>query len=117
MLVTAAEGWSAGDTLGRRPRQEGEPLRAGHVLDAARRGKWLVVDELDRAELDRALGALSTFLAGLPVTLPGGEEASPPGDWRMIATAVGGPARARPRSCAASPTSPYRRWPAATSTP
>ena len=48
------------------------------MLDAARRGRWLIVDELDRAELDRALGPLSTFLAGLPVTMPGGEEATPP---------------------------------------
>jgi len=56
-------------------------------VDAAGRGKWLVIDELDRAQLDRALGALSTFLAGLPVTLPGGGEAKPPADWRIVATA------------------------------
>ena len=33
-----------------------------------------MIDELDRADADRALGGLSSFLGGLPVTLPGGEE-------------------------------------------
>jgi MoxR-like ATPase len=88
VLVTAAERWSAGDTLGRRPRENGETLRPGHVLDAARRGKWLIVDELDRAQADRALGALSTFLGGLPVTVSAGEEAAPPEEWRIVATAA-----------------------------
>jgi energy-coupling factor transporter ATP-binding protein EcfA2 len=64
-----------------------EEGRSDQVLDAARRGRWLIVDELDRAEPDRLLGPLSTFLAGLPVTIAGGEEATPPREWRMIATA------------------------------
>jgi hypothetical protein len=59
------------------------------VVDAAMRGRWLIVDELDRARLDRALGELSSFLAGIPVALPDGE-AAPPQDWRIVATA--GPA-------------------------
>jgi hypothetical protein len=46
-----------------------------------------VLDELDRAHLDRALGALSTFLGGLPVTLPDGSEVEPPLNWRIVATA------------------------------
>lgn len=86
MLVTAAEQWSFLDTLGR-PSTGGEPSKPGHVVDAARRGKWLVADELDRAHPDRALGALSTFLDGLPVTIAGGEEAVPTDGWRMVATA------------------------------
>jgi MoxR-like ATPase len=96
VLVTASERWSARDTLGRRPR-EGEPgPQTGHVLDAARRGKWLIVDELDRARPDKALGALSTFLAGLPVTTPSGEEAKPPKEWRLVATAADGVPAASP---------------------
>jgi MoxR-like ATPase len=82
-LVTAAQRWSARDTVGRAI--DGE-WRRGVVVDAAARGRWLVVDELDRARLDRALGELSSFLAGIPVTLPDGETA-PPGDWRIVATA------------------------------
>jgi MoxR-like ATPase len=59
------------------------------VALAARRGKWLIVDELDRAPLDEMLGPLSTFLAGLPVTLPGADsEAAPPDGWRILATAT-----------------------------
>jgi hypothetical protein len=82
VLVTAAERWTTDETMGT---ADGSP---GHVVEAARRGKWLVVDELDRAPVDEALGALSTFLAGLPVTLPTREEATPPGDWRIVATAA-----------------------------
>ena len=45
------------------------------------------MDELDRARLDRALGDLSAFLAGVPVALPDGERTAP-ADWRIVATAV-----------------------------
>jgi MoxR-like ATPase len=79
-LATATHRWSARDTVGA---PDGE---AGLVVAAAARGRWLIADELDRARLDRALGALSAFLAGLPVELPGGEATAPP-RWRIIATA------------------------------
>jgi MoxR-like ATPase len=95
VLVTPTARWSSGDALGRRGRPDGAPATAGKVPDAATRGKWLVLDELDRADADRALGGLSTFLGGLPVTLPGGEEVKPPEDWRVIATA-GAPLGASP---------------------
>jgi MoxR-like ATPase len=85
-LVTAAHRWSARDTVGRPGDEEWE---RGVVVDAASRGRWLVVDELDRARLDRALGELSSFLSGAPVALPEGETA-PPGDWRIVATAAAG---------------------------
>ncbi len=71
------------DTLGRPGDEEWE---RGAVVDAAARGRWLIVDELDRAPLDAALGDLSSFLAGVPVTLPDGENAPPEG-WRVVATA------------------------------
>ena len=114
VMVTAAKRWSARDTLGRRPR-DGE-VEPGLVVDAASRGKWLVIDELDRAQLDRALGPLSTFLAGLPVTLPDGGEAKPPEDWRIVATATafGGGSPALLRRFAQSPS---RRRPTSSSTP
>jgi MoxR-like ATPase len=88
VLVTPTQRWSSGDALGRRARADGTPATAGKVPDSATRGKWLVIDELDRARADKALGGLSTFLGGLPVTLPGGEEVKPPEDWRVIATAA-----------------------------
>src|SRR5215217_6059495 len=87
VLLTPSDRWSASEALGRRGRPDGAPATTGQVPDAAGRGKWLVIDELDRARADKALGGLSTFLGGLPVTLPGGDEVKPPEDWRVIATA------------------------------
>ena len=56
------------------------------MTGAAQRGRWLIADELDRAPLDDALGVLSSYLSGLPVTLADGE-ATAPARWRVVATA------------------------------
>jgi MoxR-like ATPase len=80
VLLTGSPRWSARDAAGRGPDQP------GFVLDAAAQGRWLLLDELERVDLDRALGSLSSYLAGLPVQLPGGIEATPPPDWRIVAT-------------------------------
>jgi MoxR-like ATPase len=58
------------------------------LVESAKRGRWVIVDELERARLDRSLGELSSFLAGLPVLLPSGEEAEPDSAWRLVATAA-----------------------------
>ena len=58
----------------------------GLILEAAARGRWLIADELDQSDPDEALGALSTFLAGVPVAIEGGEEAQPAEGWRIVAT-------------------------------
>src|SRR4051812_15303024 len=71
-LVTASRDWAGHDVL----------------VESAKRGRWVIVDELDRAQLDDALGGLSSFLAGLPVQLAGGDEATPEGGWRIVATAA-----------------------------
>jgi hypothetical protein len=64
-----------------------------HVLTAARRGRWLVIDELDAT----ALAPLSPFLGHLPVTLPGDAgELAAPDSWRIVATAAEAPAGAPP---------------------
>ena len=89
-VVTAGDDWSANDTVGRPGDEEWE---RGTVVDAAARGRWLIVDELDRAPLDRALGGLSSFLAGVPVTLPDGENAPPDGLARRRDRRRGRPAR------------------------
>jgi RecA/RadA recombinase len=72
-VLTAARDWDPLDT----------------VLEAAQLGRWLVVDDLDRAELDGALGPLASFLAGTPVALPGRDgELRAAKDWRLVATAA-----------------------------
>jgi AAA domain (dynein-related subfamily) len=83
-LATASPGWTAHDTVGR----VGEGgFSQGHVLAAAGKKKWLLIDEIDRADLDQALGDLSSFLAGLPLSLPdGSREVAAPADWRVVAT-------------------------------
>jgi MoxR-like ATPase len=59
----------------------------GHVLAAAGKKKWLVIDEIERAKPDKAFGDLSSFLAGLPLSLPdGSREVAAPKDWRIVAT-------------------------------
>ena len=93
-LVTAGRRWTGHDTLGH---AAGDDWEAGSVVSAARRNRWLIIDELDRAALDRALGDLSSFLGGVPVALPDGETVAPD-DWRVVATAAGAAARlVRPR--------------------
>jgi MoxR-like ATPase len=83
-LATASPKWGAHDTVGR----VGDAgFSQGHVLAAAGKKKWLIVDEIDRAKLDKAFGDLSSFLGGLPLSLPdGSREVSAPKDWRIVAT-------------------------------
>jgi MoxR-like ATPase len=65
----------------------GDPALDERIVEAARRGRWAVVDELEGAEA--ALGSLSAFLGGFPVTLPGGDELTARPDWRIVATSGG----------------------------
>ena len=83
-LTTASPSWGAGDTVGR----VGDAgFSQGHVLAAAGKKKWLIIDEIDRAKLDEAFGDLSSFLGGLPLSLPdGSREVAAPKDWRIVAT-------------------------------
>jgi hypothetical protein len=81
VLVTGARG---GDAL------------TQQVIEAARRGRWLVIDDLDAEALDQ-LAPLSTFLAHLPVTLPGEEgELAAASGWRIVATAAAMPSGSPP---------------------
>ena len=83
-LSTASPKWSAHDTVGR---VSESGFTQGHVLSAAGKKKWLIVDEIDRAKLDKAFGDLSSFLGGLPLSLPdGSREIAAPKDWRIVAT-------------------------------
>jgi MoxR-like ATPase len=55
------------------------------VPEAAAQGRWVIVDELDQADLQATYGPLSSLLAGVPVTFAHGE-ATPAEHWRLIAT-------------------------------
>lgn len=108
LAATATTDWDVGDTIGRYwSTPEGPIFREGFILEAIQRGRWLIIDEMNRADFDKAFGPLFTTFANQPVTLPfkrvghssylslvpPGAEAPPqteavtvPLRWRIIAT-------------------------------
>lgn len=114
-LVTATSDWTTFDTIGGYlpdPRLHhgagSDQLNffPGVVPLSLERGRWLVMDEMNRADIDKAFGELFTVLSGRPVRLPfkmregttlrdivlGASEEpdvhaySIPEDWRIIGT-------------------------------
>jgi MoxR-like ATPase len=106
--VTATSDWNTDVTIGHYENNDGSRLfQPGIFLEAIESGRWLIVDELNRSDFDRAFGQLFTVLAGQAVTLPfhrkgselplamvpwhadppaGTEVLSIPHTWRMLAT-------------------------------
>jgi MoxR-like ATPase len=103
--ATATAEWTVHDVVGGyMPGTEQTALvfEPGLVLEAFSSQRWLVVDELNRADIDKAFGELFTILSGFPVVLPqrdpttgsrvtvgpvGSDDAyTVPGDWRLIGT-------------------------------
>jgi MoxR-like ATPase len=72
LLTTATADWTTFDTVGGLvPAQDGTLRFAeGVALRALRENRWLVLDELNRADIDKAFGPLLTVLSGGPVDLP-----------------------------------------------
>jgi DNA polymerase III delta prime subunit len=115
-LVTASADWSTFDTVGGYQTTASNTLefKPGVVLDRFQSddevtpaNEWLIIDELNRADIDKAFGSLFSALTGESVTLPfddadgdpieildasrGHEEIGRnrffiPEDWRMLAT-------------------------------
>jgi MoxR-like ATPase len=72
LLTTATADWTTYDTIGGlRPTTANElRFHPGHFLDAIQQRRWLVIDELNRSNFDRAFGQLFTVLSGQSVVLP-----------------------------------------------
>ena len=69
--ATASADWTTADTIGTdRPSPEGLLFHPGMFIDAVESGRWLLIDEMNRCDLDRAFGPLFTVLSGQPVELP-----------------------------------------------
>lgn len=106
--TTATSEWTTYETIGGlQPTPEGLIFRPGMFIEAIESGRWLVIDEMNRSNFDRAFGQLFTVLSGAAVVLPfkaagksqrlsivpSGEEAPAgtdpirvPASWRIIAT-------------------------------
>lgn len=69
--TTATTEWTTFETIGGfQPTAEGLIFRPGMFVDAIESGRWLVIDELNRSNFDRAFGQLFTVLSGQAVVLP-----------------------------------------------
>lgn len=112
IFTTATADWSTFDTLGGyvpAPGTGGLAFHEGAFLEAIRENRWVVIDELNRADVDKAFGQFFTVLSGHDVRTPFKDEGHPVelvfdansaassriassatyvvgGDWRLLAT-------------------------------
>ncbi len=72
VLTTATADWTTYETIGglKPDPQRGLSFVPGHFLEAIEKNQWLVIDELNRSNFDRAFGQLFTVLSGQSVELP-----------------------------------------------
>jgi len=110
LLTTATSDWTTFDTIGglRPSGRDSLVFAPGQFVRAIQEGRWLVIDELNRANFDRAFGQLFTVLSGQAVELgyndphtgepiqlvpegsgtavPGTKRIAVPRSWRVIGT-------------------------------
>jgi hypothetical protein len=70
LWATPDESWTARELVGGETIDNGTiQFRPGWILNAIRENRWLILDEANRADMDRIFGGLLTWLSGSPVSL------------------------------------------------
>ncbi len=76
-MTTATSEWTTADTIGNYVSTKGEgedsidlDFSPGIITETIEKNVWLVIDEFNRAHIDRALGEMFTVLTGQTIDLP-----------------------------------------------
>lgn len=73
-LTTATADWTTYETIGGlHPKADGSgglEFQPGHFVEAVTSRRWLIIDELNRSNFDRAFGQMFSILSGQSVALP-----------------------------------------------
>ncbi|MFC5602452.1 AAA family ATPase [Sporosarcina koreensis] len=72
IMTTATADWNTFETIGGyMPNNDGKlEFEEGIFLKSIRENKWIIIDEFNRAEIDKAFGQIFTVLSGKSVELP-----------------------------------------------
>jgi len=92
LMVTASQSWSTDEVIGRyMPTVDGKGLefKYGFFLSALENNQWLVIDEINRCDIDNCFGELFTVLSGQSVAIPF-DKKSEDGNLKPIRINVGG---------------------------